>query len=236
MFYFKEAGCLAHTDGNVYDLAIHSQNNYSGKFSAKKRYQIIHGRVDLEKPIPMMDKYFFVSQEVADWAVVEGEVIDQPIDIDRFKYNTKNAITNTVLIACQGGQAVAKMVEICKELDVRYKVASKYMNSDWNVEQLIQDSFVVVGVGRIIPEALCCGKQVVVYDDRGYFKAQFGMPLGYMDIDLLASSNYTGRGLAQCGDLKEMTWRALNREQTIANYQYAREKFNVSRIVKQILG
>ncbi len=129
----------------------------------------------LEQPFCLADAYVSISQEVKTHLSKLGyatTLIYNGINTNRFySKKTIHKKLNTVLSLCHSKAANNLIKSICEDLNVEYLQAYKYKNPVWNIEDKINESDLVVGLGRSAYEAMACGRPVVVYDNRPYFES-----------------------------------------------------------------
>lgn len=129
----------------------------------------------LEQPSIFADAYVSISQEIQNHLALLGypsKIILNGINLKRFfPFKDVNASLKKVLSLCHSNNANILLKEVCKELNVELKIAYKYNNPTFEVEKLINDVDLVVGLGRSAYEAMACGRPVVVWDDRKYFES-----------------------------------------------------------------
>lgn len=149
-----------------------------------------------EQPSKFADRYVAISLEVKKHLQnkgVQSEIIFNSINTERF--NIKNPINEklkTVLSLCHSEDANLMIAQACELLKVRFIKQSKYDNPTWHVDDLINQSDLVIGVGRSAFEAMACGRPVIIFDSRHYFTSCGD---GYV-IDIIKESiefNCSGR-------------------------------------------
>jgi glycosyltransferase involved in cell wall biosynthesis len=165
------------------------------KFQSKKKYDLIfanhntcvealmgfgfiiqtcHGVYPpLEQPSLCANFHVAISQEVQNHLAIKGfvsVVIMNGIDTSKFysKKNINRELKN-VLSLCQSEDANKFLQRVCDTLGINLFYLNKNTNPIWNVEDLINNADLVVGLGRSVYEAMACGRPVIVYDNRAYF-------------------------------------------------------------------
>lgn len=115
------------------------------------------------------------------------------IDLERYKPNGELHEIPRVLSICQGDDTLLK--NTCNELGYEFKSVPKEVGSRiWNIEDLIKDADIVVGIGRSAMVGMACGKCVISWDNRN-LNPNTGC--GYITADNFKKymrTNLTGRG------------------------------------------
>lgn len=184
--------------GQPVDLAITCQQTATMFFLNKcKVLQLLNSKfTSLEYPVSGA-LHISVSHEIRDFVKQkfgeETQVILNGIDLDRYKPNGKLNNIPRVLSICQGNDKLLE--QACNEFGLEFKSVPKNVGGRiWNVEDLIKDSDIVVGIGRSAYVGMACGKCVISWDNRnlnpntgcGYIE-----PNRFFDY---AVTNFTGRG------------------------------------------
>lgn len=136
--------------------------------------QTCHGHIaELEQPSPYADAYVAVSEEVEKHLQSKGirasAIILNGIDCKRFCPQTQVSPTlTTVLSLCQSDIANDFIRRCCEQANVRFLQSNKFTDNVWSIEELINGSDLVVGLGRSAYDAMACGRCVLVYDYREY--------------------------------------------------------------------
>lgn len=151
----------------------------------------------LEQPSKYADGHIAISIEVLEYIKskgFQGEVLLNGIDCTRF--SSKEPINNSlksVLSLCQSESANEMILSACKKMNINFKSLNKYANPIWNVENVINEVDLVIGLGRSAYEAMACGRAVLIFDNRAYFKSYSD---GYVNSKMLNESiinNCSGR-------------------------------------------
>lgn len=159
--------------------------------------QTCHGIYpDLEQPSIFADFHVSISQEVANYLSLKGfpsTIIMNGINTERFySKNELNTNLKTVLSLCHSEAANSFLKEVCDELKIDFLCIEKFEDRTWEIEDLINRSDMVVGLGRSAYEAMSCGRPIIIYDQRPYSES---FADGYV-VDKLANSlvnNCSGR-------------------------------------------
>ncbi len=136
--------------------------------------QTCHGNIaELEQPSPYADAYVAVSEEVREHLRSKGyraaAVIANGIDCNRFCQKRPVSPTlQTVLSLCQSDVANDFIRRCCQQEGIRFLQSNKFTDNVWSIEELINESDLVVGLGRSAYDAMACGRCVLVYDYREY--------------------------------------------------------------------
>ena len=136
--------------------------------------QTCHGNIaELEQPSPYADAYVAVSEEVREHLQSKGyraaAVIANGIDCNRFCQKRPISSTlKTVLSLCQSDVANDFIRRCCQQEGIRFLQSNKFTDNVWAIEDLINESDLVVGLGRSAYDAMACGRCVLVYDFREY--------------------------------------------------------------------
>lgn len=201
--------------------------------------QTCHGIFSpLEQPSKNADGYVAISQEVQKYLLHKGFVsviIYNGIDCNRYKPIKPLRKENPkVLSLCHSPQAHEIVAEACLALNYTSNILDKYKDRKWDVETMINEHDIIVGLGRSAYEALACGRPVVIYDKRWYSE---GLGDGYFIDNFVESlkNNCSGRALK-----KEFTKGNLIDE--LKKYQvshgdiarnYALQSFNIQKTVNE---
>lgn len=136
--------------------------------------QTCHGNIaELEQPSPYADAYVAVSEEVREHLQSKGfqtaAVIANGIDCNRFfPKKPVSATLQTVLSLCQSDEANDFIRRCCERGNIRFLQSNKFTDNVWSIEDMINESDLVVGLGRSAFDAMACGRAVLVYDYRQY--------------------------------------------------------------------
>ena len=162
--------------------------------------QTCHGTIpELEQPCPYADAFVGVSEEVKEHLHklgYEATVIYNGIDCKRF-YPKKpvSPTLTTVLSLCQSDIANDFIRKCCKKANVKFLRCEKHKDNVWAIEDMINQSDLIVGLGRSAYDAMACGRAVLVYDFREHHMGEFlgeGM-LTPENIEKSMSCNCTGK-------------------------------------------
>ena len=73
-----------------------------------------------------------------------------------------------MLSLCQSDVANDFIRRCCQQEGIRFLQSNKFTDNVWSIEELINESDLVVGLGRSAYDAMACGRCVLVYDYREY--------------------------------------------------------------------
>lgn len=183
---------------NKYDLILANHNTC---VEALMGYgfiiQTCHGIYpQLEQPSICANFHVAISQEVQNHLAIKGfisTIIMNGIDVSKF--NCKKPINDdlkNVLSLCQSEEANLFINKICKRLNLNFISIDKNINPTENIEDAINESDLVIGLGRSAYEAMACGRPVIIFDKRAYSES---FADGYV-TNILATSlinNCSGR-------------------------------------------
>ncbi len=190
----------------TYDLVLTNHNVMVKKLLGSGMIiQTCHGVFPpLEQPAKGVDAYVAISREVQlhlESIGYKSHVILNGIDCREFMPIKKiNKSLKCVLSLCQGETATAYVKQVCDSLGVRMLQASRHKNSVININELINEADLVVGVGRSLYDAMACGRVCISLDSRDYSPSKDGCSvvgdgyLTYENIERSVEYNCTGRG------------------------------------------
>lgn len=160
----------------IYDMALlsHSPSIRLAERVRAFKVQTCHGIYPvLEQPVPGMDAYVAISEEVMQHLIKKGHspvLIHNGVDCNRFSPfgNATHESLCVVLSLAHGTLANEMIQRVCKRNNWDLIIQNKYHKPIWDVENLINKADMVIGWGRSIYEAAACGRNVVVFDSRKY--------------------------------------------------------------------
>lgn len=199
-----------------FDLALLSHKTsieLSKKVKAFK-IQTCHGIYpELEQPVPNMDAYVAISEEVKSHLKSKGylsTVIYNGVDCQRFyPFNPINKNLKKILSLVHTEYANKIIEQVCKQIGCELIVQNKYKKPIWNVEQLINQVDLVIGLGRSAYEACACGRNVIVFDFRPYMSNN---PIGDGFLDAENIRKYLMNNCSGRYSMKQMGTEALYAE------------------------
>lgn len=206
------------------------------------RVCIVHGTIGpTEHPRQGADQYVAVSNEVQAYLKQLGFdaiVIRNPIDCERYEPTQPiNVKLQSVLAITTSLRAVSVIESACKQLGVRFSHISKY-RPRYDVEVAINAVDLVVSLGRGCYEAMACGRNVIVFDDRPYQESWADGMITPANIEELLRFNCSGRA-------RKLTWGTEDLVSAMSEYsprygefnrQYALTHFDVTKIAEQYLA
>lgn len=160
-----------------YDLILANHNTCVDKlYDRGFIIQTCHGIFpELEQPSNKADAFVSISQEVQDYLTLKGyssRIILNGINLERFKPTYPISIKlKTILSLCHSEEANEILENICRKKNYKFLKAFKYKNPVWNIEELINRSDLIVGLGRSAYESMACGRPIVIFDKRNYFNS-----------------------------------------------------------------
>jgi len=202
-----------------YDLALINHNTCIN-VDAKFKIFTSHGTVpEMEKPIYGADIYVAVNENVASKYNLE-HIIKNPIDTELFK--PTNEISDTPKI-------VLSITDV--PIQLSYEVI-RCSRTEYNMPKLINNADVVISLGRGVLEAMSCARNVVVWDNRGYWGSRGD---GYINDFTKLTGNVAGNYLNYNINLEEEI-KKYSKEQGQKNRQYILEHHDVKKIVDKYLN
>jgi hypothetical protein len=190
--------------------------------------------LDVEKFADIADKYVCVSQEVADTEEsYKPTVILNPINIEEYKpIKNKNNKPVVLYLSHDGGLASQTIVQACHSVNYEYKEISK----DLPIVEQIQNADICIGIGRLLIEAMCCGKFCISGDYRHWMDSFRGAGILTNKNYLLHQyDNYSGRltGFSIDKEKLELMLKAYDKNTGIELSEPIRREHNVKKIVDQ---
>ena len=91
-----------------------------------------------------------------------------PIDTDLFHYTLSNPIPKSIFSLSQSEEFNTILSEICSELKMTFTKNNKHINPNPDIRKNIENSDIVVSLGRGCYEAMSMGKNVLIADFRSY--------------------------------------------------------------------
>lgn len=237
----KELG-VRFSSREKYDLIL--ANHYTCVnvlFSKGFIIQTCHGIYPtLEQPSIKADAFVAISQEVQSHLAKKGFssfIILNGINLMKFKsYNPISSELKTVLSLCHSKEANDLIAEICETNGLAFVKAFKYENPVWDIEKIINEADLVIGLGRSAFEAMACGRPLVIFDKRSYFES-YGDGYVRESLGLSLLYNCSGRYSKNTYD-KELLQREIlkyncNDSQFFRNF--AEKELDIRRAVDQYI-
>jgi glycosyltransferase involved in cell wall biosynthesis len=150
------------------------------------KIQTCHGIFpEPEQPSNRVDRHVSISEEVRlhlSNLGFESTIIHNGINCERFKpIKPLNKKLKKVLSLAHDDETNKIIKKSCDILDVEFFEINKYKTSEWNVESMINESDLVVTLGRGAYESMSCGRNVVIFDKRRYTKLP-AIGDGFVDV------------------------------------------------------
>ena len=166
-----------------FDVALLSHRTSIQKVASVKTFKIqtCHGVFHpLEQPVPGMDAYVSISEEVKrhlHGLGYDSVLIRNGVNTHRYAPITFDLHENlTVVLSLVHSDRANKIVaEACRPFHCDVIVQNKYKEPIWEIENLINHADLVIGLGRGIYETMACGRNAVIFDYRPYMGAH---PIG----------------------------------------------------------
>lgn len=205
-------------DPRGYDLALINHNTCVD-VDAKYKIFTSHGTVpELEVPPNDMDDYVAVNENVSKKYDIET-IIKNPIDTDLFKPTSEIGDTPKTVLA---------ITEV--RPDVSYNVIQPTRDK-YNMPELMNKADVVISMGRGVLEAMSCGRNVVVWDNRPYWGSRGD---GYLSDFSKLTGNVAGEYLRKDINLNAEI-AMYEKGQGAKNRQYILDNHDVRKIVDQYI-
>lgn len=164
----------------IYDLALlsHTTSISLAKKVKAVKVQTCHGIYpQLEQPVNGMDAYVAISEEVQKHLTNKGyksTLIENGVDCERFKpVRELNNKLKVILSLAHGEKVNDVLKSVCAVLNIKLLTQNKFKTprtttNVWDIERLINEADLVVSLGRGAYEAMACGRNVLILDDRVY--------------------------------------------------------------------
>ena len=207
--------------------------------------QTCHGNIaELEQPSPYADAHVAVSMEVRNHLQGKGfqtaAVIPNGIDCNRFfPQKPVSQTLKTVLSLCQSDVANDFIRDCCDAMNIKLLCSNKYTDNVWSIEKLINESDLVIGLGRSAYDAMACGRPVLVYDYRDYMGESLGDGmLTPQSIEKSMSCNCSGRANRIHFDKQSFMAELQKYSPELGSWsrEFAIKNLNIEQAVQQYLG
>lgn len=206
--------------------------------------QTCHGIFpSLEQPSFMADKHVCVTSEIKnylDGLGFKSQVIYNGIDCSRFTLKKPIAPYLTCILSLSQSDELNSFIkECCDDIGVKFLSCNKFIDNLWEIEEKINQSDMVIGIGRSLYDAMACGRCVISFDKRDYMNDAIGD--GYLNeenIDKSIYYNCSGRGERKTFTKQEFKeeLKKYNPKDGIWAREYAIKNLNVSESVKSYLS
>lgn len=132
--------------------------------------QTIHGLTPkLEKPSKVANHYVAISQEIKSSLIFDSTLVWNGIDCDRFFPRFRiNKKIKRVLSLVHSDQLNERLKMIFEKRKVKFHSFNKFRNPVWDIETYINQSDLIISLGRGAYEAMACGRPVLILDGRKY--------------------------------------------------------------------
>lgn len=224
--YTKQKGMVSQMLGDMmtdniddgYDLALINHNSCID-VKAKVKIFTSHGTIPpLEQPVEGADEYVAVSENVAEKYKLK-HIIKNPIDTELFKPTSDIRDKPEVILNITN-----------EKFNLPYKFLSP-TRSEYSTPTLMNKADIIISLGRGALEAMSCGRNVITWDNRGYW-GQRGD--GYLSDFSKLKGNVAGEYRRTNIDIQQEILK-YNKEQGKLNREYILKNHDVKLIVKQYL-
>jgi len=229
-----------------YDLIIGSHTStfkHLEHFTCKK-IQTCHGIYpELEQPYPGVE-HVAISKEVYDHVLSKGykaHLIHNGVNCERFSPRVPIREKLTKVLSLSHDQSVNDMLsKACSKLGVEFEWHNKYINPMFNIEDKILEADLIVTLGRGAYESMAAGRNVFVFDKRGYS----GLPaigdgiLFKHNIDKSLENNCSGRATKREFTIDDIVneLRKYHKDNGRIMRDYALENFNIETQIDEYLS
>ncbi len=224
----------------VFTLSESSRNAIAnpGQYDFISRFEVNHSKNHLVK----YNAQSFFSNATYN---VESDIVHNPIDTE--KYKSKNPLRDIpkVLILCKSKLAAEIVKNSCDELEYEsewqpsptYESFSTDSSYCLDIEEKINKFDLVVGIGRPIIEAMSCGRNVIVFDKRFYYKV---FPAdGFIDmsnIDDASRYNFCGKEKLSEYTEKNMIEELKRYDKSLSFREFVLDNHSIQSSVNKIIG
>lgn len=235
----KLKGLLVEKPKSKYDLILVNHNTCLREISNVEGYKIFtsHGYAcEIEHPEGNVEKYVAVSDEIKEkFFDFNMEIIYNGVDCERFKKTKElNKKPKKVLALSKSFDAYNMIKNACEKA----KIQMEHIKNIWDVEKYINDSDIVITLGRGALESMACGRFTIIYDYRPYMNKHLGDgAVTIENIDEIKKCNFSGRK-------KNIIFNSETLYEEIKKYnvdkaeeisKYVRKEFNIKKIVGEYL-
>ncbi len=198
--------------------------------------QTCHGTTPkLEQPSFFSDQYVAISEEVQShiFKAIPNTcvtVIRNGIDCNRFTPKQKlSKKVKRVLSLAHDDNFNIELNYHFRKRGIELFYLNKYNNPIWNVESAINESDLVISLGRGAYEAMACGRPVLVMDKRPYQDALSDGLVNSLNIDELIKTNLSGRALRITNIELAIELALANYNQSLGDWcrSYALDNLNI---------
>jgi len=234
---FEKLG-VKFSDGGVYDLILENHCVLNKDKFIGPVIHTCHGIIKEEGPMTGVTNVAVSKKAAERWNL--DTIIQNGIDVNRFTCKTSlHTNIKKVLSLCKSDTANGILRKICSDIGVEFECM--YGKEVFNVEDKINEADIVVGVGRSLLDAMACGRPVVSFDDRFYYKTRM-LGYGYItpdkykyyDLDSFTAS-YTGKTLNKLELAKEI-FEKYDPKDGEVNRQYIIDNLSIKKTVDEYLA
>lgn len=183
-----------------YDLILVNHNTCYEAIKDLNGYKIFtsHGIYPpVEQPVKGFDRYIAITEEVGLTMRNKGfenNVILNGIDCERFKpLKEINKKPQKVLSLCQGGEANKNIKKVCEILGLELVIFQDLKERVFEIEKHINNADIVFTLGRGAYESMACGRDVIIYDSRGYQESLADGRITKHNFNEVVKHNCSGR-------------------------------------------
>lgn len=204
--------------------------------------QTCHGiSPKLEQPSKRADAFVAITEEVAlnlEKSGFSSSIIYNGIDCERFSPERPiNKCIKTVLSLCQNQEASDLVSAICSKKQLNFLSANKNTDNYFDIEDIINQADLVVGIGRSLYDAMACGRCVISFDNRSYSP---NVGDGYLNADNIFESlkhNCSGRSFKYNFDEYSLSKEFDKYNQSDGSFfrQFALDNLNIEKVAGQYL-
>ena len=230
--YFRNAGIEYVTSGE-FDLVLENHKVITRNFRYHKLIHMCHGRIREESPMPGVVNVAVNEITRKFWNL--DLVIQNGIDTDRMKPTREpSKEIRNVLSLCSSKEADVVLKQLCAARGYSFWPTSGQEIP--KVENLINWSDIVFGVGRSCLDAMSCGRPVISFDSRPYIHPCHG--LGYLTPEILDSdtTNLTGPANTWTVETLSQELDKYNPSDGIVNRNWVIKNRNIKDTVDQLLN
>ncbi len=145
-----------------------------------------------------VDQYIAVSEEVqgllSQAYAIESRIVRNFFDLTRFSWSpvVPDAVPRTIVVNDNYSTRRDEENKVIEQVAAHYGAQLRFIGASfekfWEIEEALQQSDVVVGMGRSVLEGFCMGKMALVHGRWGT-----GGVLTQDTYDLLKQTNFSGR-------------------------------------------
>ena len=231
----EKLNCVEPTE---YDLILINHNSCLKAVKDIKGFKIFtsHGIFEgLEEPFEGADRYVAINEEVAGHHDFIMKIIRNGIDCERYKPVVPlNDEPKRLLCLSHGKQAQDNVKRACEEIGIEFMLLDR---DTFNVEDYINRADIVVSLGRGVYEAMACGREVIVYDNREYADNYADGIVRSGNIDEIVKNNCSGRRYKLDWGVSDIinAIAKYNPNHGLFNREYALKHFDIKQQVDKYL-